>query len=140
MFFILFFVSNNVFDHSFQKNPNNDRTKFVSIVFQFLFSLFFQECIFFSGMHWIKLGLEALKHARKPFPLLMRTDVWGQHLLALGPSRDIPSSSARDGDSIPFSMTWLSGFLQGLSQFPRSEMVLLLITVVLVPLVGKLGP
>ena len=33
---------------------------------------------FFSGMHWIKLGLEALKHARKPFPLLMRTDVWGQ--------------------------------------------------------------
>ena len=95
---------------------------------------------FFSGMHWIKLGLEALKHARKPFPLLMRTDVWGQHLLALGPSRDIPSSFARDGDSIPFSMTWLSGFLRGLSQFPRPEMVLLLITVVLVPLVGKLGP
>ena len=67
-------------------------------------------------MHWIKLGLEALKHARKPFPLLMRTDVWGQHLLALGPSRDIPSSSARDGDSIPFSMTCLAGFLRGLSR------------------------
>ena len=59
---------------------------------------------FSSGMHWIKLGLEVLKHAWKSFPLLMRTDVWGQHLLALGPSRDIPSSFARDGDSIPFSM------------------------------------
>ena len=45
-----------------------------------------------SGMHWIKLGLEVLKHAWKSFPLLMRTDVWGQHLLALGPSRDIPGS------------------------------------------------
>ena len=90
-------------------------------------------------MHWIKLGLEVLKHAWKSFPLLMRTDVWGQHLLALGPSRDIPSCSARDGDSIPFSMTWLSGFLRGLSQSPHPEMVLLLITVVLVPLVGKLG-
>ena len=102
------------------------------------FKTVFLICV--SGMHWVKLGLEALKHARKPFPLLMRTDVWGQHLLALGPSRDIPSSFARDGDSIPFSMTWLSGFLRGLSQFPRPEMVLLLITVVLVPLVGKLGP
>ena len=91
-------------------------------------------------MHWIKLGLEVLKHAWKSFSLLMRTDVWGQHLLALGPSRDIPSSFARDGDSIPFSMTCLSGFLRGLSQFPRPEMVLLLITVGLVPLVGKLGP
>ena len=50
--------------------------------------------IFFSGMHWIKLRLEALKHARKPFPLLMRTGAWGQHPLALGPSRDIPSSFA----------------------------------------------
>ena len=87
----------------------------------------------------MKPGLEARKHARKPFPLLMRTDVWGQHLLALGPSHDIPSSFARDGDSIPFSMTCLSSFLQGLSQF-RPEMVLLLITVGLVPLVGKLGP
>ena len=37
-----------------------------------------------SGMHWIKLGFEALKHAWKSFPLLMRTGAWGQHLLALG--------------------------------------------------------
>ena len=36
----------------------------------------------------------------------MRTDVWGQHLLALGPSRDIPSSFARDGNLTPFSMTF----------------------------------
>ena len=86
------------------------------------------------------VGVRGAQAAWKSFLLLMRTDVWGQHLLALGPSRDIPSSFARDGDSIPFSMTWLSGFLRGLSQFPRPEMVLLLITVVLVPLVGKLGP
>ena len=47
---------------------------------------------FSSGMHWIKLGLEVLKHAWKSFPLLMHTDVWGQPLLALGPSRDIPGA------------------------------------------------
>ena len=98
----------------------------------FYFIYFFQFSLYiFSGMHWMKLGLEALKHARKPFPLLMRTGAWGQHPLALGPSRDIPSSFARDGDSIPFSMTCLSGFLRGLSQFPRPEMVILLNTVVL---------
>ena len=94
----------------------------------------------FSGMHWTKAGVRGAQAAWKSFPLLMRTDVWGQHLLALGPSRDIPSSFARDGDSIPFSMTCLSGFLRGLSQFPRPEMVLLLIAVVLVLLVGKLWP
>ena len=47
-------------------------------------------------MHWIKLGFEALKHAWKSFPLLMRTGAWGQHLLALG---------LETADTATFSMT-----------------------------------
>ena len=57
-------------------------------------------------MHWTKAGVRGAQAAWKSFPLLMRTDVWGQHLLALGPSRDIPSSFARDGNLTPFSMTF----------------------------------
>ena len=74
-------------------------------------------------MHWIKLGLEVFKRAWKSFPLLMRTDVWGQRMLALGPSRDIASSFASDGDSISFSMTCLTQVLRkGNQQWMRATL------------------
>ena len=61
--------------------------------------------------------------------------------LALGPSRATsPAPLLRDGDLIPFSMT--IAFLASCVDrcIPRPEMVLLLISVVLVPLVGEFGP
>ena len=68
-------------------------------------------------MHWTKAGVRGGQAAWKSFPPLMRADVWGQHLLALGPSRDIPSSFARDGDSIPFSIHGFLAFCEDCRNF-----------------------
>ena len=75
-----------------------------------------------------------------PFLLIPHTRLVATEL-ALGPSRATsPAHLLRDGDLIPFSMT--IAFLTYCVDrcIPRPEMVLLLTSAVLVPLVSGFGP
>ena len=81
-----------------------------------------------------------LKGARKPLPA-DPAQTSGVNGVGIRPrSRATsPAPLLRDGDLIPFSMT--IAFLASCVDrcIPRPEMVLLLISVVLVPLVGEFG-